>query len=95
MAANLLGSTFAMAFSPGFAAETSACTMFAPSSESYCDPLKRSPTETYWENINPVGLCSCRDGGKRFAEAYVTSTTRETEIGGCAVSMDVSEPAAR
>lgn len=40
----------------------------ASTSEVYGDPVQHPQTETYWGNVNPVGLRSCYDEGKRCAE---------------------------
>jgi UDP-glucuronate decarboxylase len=40
----------------------------ASTSEVYGDPLKHPQTEDYWGNVNPVGIRSCYDEGKRCAE---------------------------
>ena len=41
----------------------------ASTSECYGDPLEHPQKETYWGNVNPVGLRSVYDEAKRFAEA--------------------------
>lgn len=40
----------------------------ASTSEIYGDPLEHPQRETYWGNVNPVGIRSCYDEGKRCAE---------------------------
>ncbi len=40
----------------------------ASTSEVYGDPTEHPQKETYWGNVNPVGIRSCYDEGKRFAE---------------------------
>lgn len=40
----------------------------ASTSEVYGDPLVHPQTENYWGNVNPIGLRSCYDEGKRSAE---------------------------
>jgi UDP-glucuronate decarboxylase len=40
----------------------------ASTSEVYGDPLVHPQKETHWGNVNPVGIRSCYDEGKRFAE---------------------------
>lgn len=40
----------------------------ASTSEVYGDPLEHPQRETYWGNVNPVGIRSCYDEGKRCAE---------------------------
>ena len=64
------------------ARKTSARLFMASTSESYGDPLEHPQRETYWGNVNPVGMRSCYDEAKRFAEAYVTSAAREMGIDG-------------
>jgi nucleoside-diphosphate-sugar epimerase len=43
--------------------------VFASSSEVYGNPLQHPQTEEYWGNVNPIGVRSCYDEGKRFGEA--------------------------
>ena len=43
--------------------------LIASTSEVYGDPEVHPQTEDYWGNVNPVGLRSAYDEGKRFAEA--------------------------
>ena len=45
-------------------------------SECYGDPLVHPQVETYWGNVNPVGLRSCYDESKRFAEALTMAYHR-------------------
>jgi dTDP-glucose 4,6-dehydratase len=45
-------------------------------SECYGDPLEHPQKETYWGNVNPVGLRSCYDESKRFAEALTMAYHR-------------------
>jgi UDP-glucuronate decarboxylase len=40
----------------------------ASTSEVYGDPVQHPQTESYWGNVNPIGLRSCYDEGKRCAE---------------------------
>lgn len=40
-------------------------------SEVYGDPLVHPQEETYWGNVNPIGVRSCYDEGKRFAESLI------------------------
>lgn len=39
----------------------------ASTSEVYGDPLMHPQKETYWGNVNPIGIRSCYDEGKRAA----------------------------
>ncbi len=64
------------------AAQTNARLFMASTSESYGDPLEHPQRETYWGNVNPVGVRACYDEAKRFAEAYVTSAVRALGIDG-------------
>jgi len=45
-------------------------------SECYGDPLEHPQVETYWGNVNPVGLRSCYDESKRYAEAMTMAYYR-------------------
>lgn len=40
----------------------------ASTSEVYGDPAVHPQTEDYWGNVNPIGIRSCYDEGKRCAE---------------------------
>ncbi len=42
--------------------------LFASTSEVYGDPKEHPQKETYWGNVNPVGLRACYDESKRFGE---------------------------
>ena len=52
----------------GLAKRTKAKILQASTSEVYGDPKVHPQTEEYWGNVNPVGLRSCYDEGKRCAE---------------------------
>lgn len=43
--------------------------VLASTSEVYGEPLVHPQPETYWGNVNPIGLRSCYDEAKRFSEA--------------------------
>jgi dTDP-glucose 4,6-dehydratase len=43
--------------------------LLASTSEAYGDPLVHPQPETYWGNVNPIGIRSVYDESKRFAEA--------------------------
>lgn len=47
----------------------------ASTSEVYGDPKEHPQKESYWGNVNPVGPRACYDEGKRFAEAYIVSSS--------------------
>jgi len=50
--------------------------VFSSTSEVYGDPSKHPQKESYFGHVNPVGLRSCYDEGKRFAEALMMSYFR-------------------
>jgi len=50
------------------ATNTGAMIMQASTSEVYGDPTISPQPETYWGNVNPIGIRSCYDEGKRCAE---------------------------
>ena len=51
------------------ARETGAKILQASTSEVYGDPAVHPQNEQYWGNVNPIGLRSCYDEGKRCAES--------------------------
>jgi len=52
----------------GLAKRVKARILLASTSEVYGDPSVHPQPETYWGNVNPVGVRSCYDEGKRCAE---------------------------
>jgi dTDP-glucose 4,6-dehydratase len=50
--------------------------LITSTSECYGDPLEHPQVETYWGNVNPVGLRSCYDESKRYAEALTMAYHR-------------------
>jgi UDP-glucuronate decarboxylase len=52
----------------GLAKRTGARILLASTSEVYGDPAEHPQPETYWGNVNPIGIRSCYDEGKRCAE---------------------------
>ncbi len=52
----------------GLAKRVGAKILQASTSEIYGDPAVHPQTESYWGNVNPIGLRSCYDEGKRCAE---------------------------
>ena len=52
----------------GLAKRTKARILQASTSEVYGNPKVHPQTEEYWGNVNPIGLRSCYDEGKRAAE---------------------------
>lgn len=59
-----------------FARERGARFLLTSTSECYGDPLEHPQSETYWGNVNPVGLRSCYDESKRYAEALTMAHHR-------------------
>ena len=50
--------------------------VMASTSEVYGDPLTSPQSETYFGNVNPIGVRSCYDEAKRFAEALLMAHSR-------------------
>ncbi len=50
--------------------------LVASTSEVYGDPLVHPQREDYWGNVNPIGVRSCYDEGKRFGEALAMAYRR-------------------
>lgn len=49
----------------------------ASTSEVYGDPFEHPQKETYWGNVNPIGIRSCYDEGKRCAETLMMDYHRQ------------------
>jgi dTDP-glucose 4,6-dehydratase len=60
----------------GLAKQKHARFLMASTSETYGDPLVNPQPETYWGNVNPIGLRGVYDEAKRFAEALVMAYQR-------------------
>jgi dTDP-glucose 4,6-dehydratase len=60
----------------GLAKAKKARFLLASTSEVYGDPLVHPQPETYWGNVNPVGLRGVYDEAKRFAEAMTMAYRR-------------------
>jgi UDP-glucuronate decarboxylase len=52
----------------------------ASTSEVYGDPMEHPQTESYWGNVNPIGVRSCYDEGKRCAETLFFDYHRQFGI---------------
>ncbi|MBZ5610574.1 MAG: SDR family oxidoreductase [Acidobacteriia bacterium] len=50
--------------------------LLTSTSECYGDPAVHPQVETYWGNVNPVGVRSCYDESKRYAEALTMAYHR-------------------
>ena len=61
----------------GLAKRVKARVFQASTSEVYGDPLVHPQTESYWGHVNPIGLRSCYDEGKRCAETLFFDYHRE------------------
>ena len=54
--------------------------LFASTSEVYGDPQQHPQSESYWGNVNSVGIRSCYDEAKRFGEAISMAYHREHKV---------------
>ena len=52
----------------------------ASTSEVYGDPVIHPQVESYWGNVNPIGLRSCYDEGKRCAETLFMDYHRQNKV---------------
>ena len=64
----------------GLAKRTKAKILQASTSEVYGDPMVHPQVETYWGNVNPIGLRSCYDEGKRCAETLFMDYHRQNGV---------------
>jgi UDP-glucuronate decarboxylase len=64
----------------GLAKRTGAKILQASTSEVYGDPRQHPQTETYWGNVNPIGIRSCYDEGKRAAETLFMDYHRQHNV---------------
>jgi UDP-glucuronate decarboxylase len=71
--ANVLGVTNMLEL----AKRTRARILQASTSEVYGDPTMHPQREDYWGNVNPIGVRSCYDEGKRVAEALMVDYYRQ------------------
>jgi UDP-glucuronate decarboxylase len=55
----------------GLAKRVNAKVLQASTSEVYGDPLVHPQPESYWGHVNPIGIRSCYDEGKRCAETFM------------------------
>jgi UDP-glucuronate decarboxylase len=63
----------------GLAKRTRARILLASTSEVYGDPDVHPQTESYWGNVNPIGIRSCYDEGKRVAETLMMDYYRQNK----------------
>ncbi|WP_281643673.1 UDP-glucuronic acid decarboxylase family protein [Bacteroides zoogleoformans] len=64
----------------GLAKRTKAKILQASTSEVYGDPVIHPQVESYWGNVNPIGIRSCYDEGKRCAETLFMDYYRQNGI---------------
>ena len=64
----------------GMAKRVRARILQASTSEVYGDPIEHPQTEAYWGNVNPIGLRSCYDEGKRVAETLMMDYHRQSGV---------------
>ncbi len=64
----------------GLAKEKKAAFLLTSTSEVYGDPLVHPQPESYWGNVNPIGVRGCYDESKRFAEALTMAYHRIHKI---------------
>jgi len=76
MKTNILGTLNML----GLAKRVKARILHASTSEVYGDPHVHPQTEDYWGNVNPIGIRSCYDEGKRAAETLMMDYKREAKV---------------
>ena len=64
----------------GLAKRVNAKILHASTSEVYGDPTVHPQVESYWGNVNPIGIRSCYDEGKRAAETLCMDYHRQHKI---------------
>ncbi len=64
----------------GLAKRVKAKVLQASTSEVYGDPEVHPQPETYWGNVNPIGLRACYDEGKRCAETLFMSYHQQNGV---------------
>ncbi len=64
----------------GLAKRVKARFLLASTSEVYGDPAMHPQNESYWGNVNPIGIRSCYDEGKRVAETFTMDYHRQNGV---------------
>lgn len=64
----------------GLAKRVGARILQASTSEVYGDPFEHPQTESYWGNVNPIGIRACYDEGKRCAETLFFDYHRQHRL---------------
>ncbi len=67
----------------GLAKEKKARFLLASTSEVYGDPLEHPQKESYWGNVNPIGVRGVYDEAKHFAEAMTMAYHRTHGVNTC------------
>jgi UDP-glucuronate decarboxylase len=73
---NVMGTLYML----GLAKRVKARFLLASTSEIYGDPAVHPQPETYWGNVNPIGIRSCYDEGKRVAETLAFDYHRQNQV---------------
>jgi UDP-glucuronate decarboxylase len=73
---NILGTLHML----GLAKRVRARIFQASTSEVYGDPTEHPQREEYWGNVNPIGVRSCYDEGKRAAETLMMDYHRQNKV---------------
>lgn len=73
---NVMGAMNAL----GLARRVSARVLQASTSEVYGDPKVHPQAESYWGHVNPIGIRSCYDEGKRVAETLMMDYHRQNGV---------------
>ncbi len=73
---NVLGTLNAL----GIAKRTKSRILLTSTSEIYGDPKISPQSEEYWGNVNPIGIRSCYDEGKRIAETLMMEYHRNNNV---------------
>ncbi len=76
----LLASLLGMKNALDLALQTGARVFHASTSEVYGDPTLHPQPESYWGNVNPIGIRSCYDEGKRAAETLAVDYYRQYDL---------------
>jgi UDP-glucuronate decarboxylase len=64
----------------GLAKRIGARILLTSTSEVYGDPMSHPQSESYWGNVNPIGIRSCYDEGKRCAETLFFDYHRQHQL---------------
>ncbi len=64
----------------GLAKRVKAKLLLTSTSEVYGDPEVHPQVEEYWGHVNPIGLRSCYDEGKRVAESLMVSYRQQNDV---------------